>query len=124
MAEVDGLFGGRCTFDFNGQKIPVCEGEFMLDVSPIEVSAESNYDGSTAYKSKPKPQGCSMTLRNVSAVDWSRILFQFGNVTVVEEDNGRTHLFTGTRMTGKPEVDIVNGDVKGLKAEGGIYQKV
>jgi hypothetical protein len=124
MAEVDGLFGGRITFDFNGQKIPVCEGTFEIDPAPIEVTGEANYDGTAAYKSKPKLAMCEMTLRTIAAVNWQAIMFQTGNVTIVEEDNGRTHLFTGTRLTGSPKVDLTTGDVKGLKVEGGQYQKV
>jgi Phage tail tube protein len=124
MAEIDGLFGGRITFNFAGQMIPVCEGTFEIDPSLIEVSADSNYDGSAAYKSKPKLVTCEITLRNIAAVDWQAIMFQSGNVTIVEEDNGRTHLFSNTRLTGSPKVDLTTGDVKGLKVEGGTYQKV
>ncbi len=124
MAEVDGLFGGRITFNFAGQSIPVCEGTFTIDPALVEVSADANYDGSAAYRAKPKLPACEMTLRNIAAVDWQAIMFQSGNVTIVEEDTGRTHLFTGTRLTGKPDIDLTTGDVKGLKVEGGAYQKV
>ena len=120
--EVSGQFGGLVTFKFGSLTIPPADGEFVLDPSLFEVSAKTNQDGTAAYHLKPKQPGCDIKLRNVGNVDWNAILLQVGNVTIAEETNGRTHLFTGTRLTGTAKVNISTGEVDGLKVEGGTYQ--
>jgi hypothetical protein len=122
-AEVPGQFGGRVTFDFAGTKIPPSDGDFVLDPSLYDVESKANYDGSAAFMLKPKLPGCELRLRNVG-VDWQAILLQIGNITIVEQDNGRTHLFTGARLTGTAKVNISTGEVDGLRVEGGRYQKI
>ena len=120
--EVSGQFGGLVTFQFGSLVIPPADGEFVLDPSLFEVTVKTNQDGSPAYELKPKQPGCEIKLRNVGDVDWQAILLQIGNCTIVEETNGRTHLFTGTRLTGTAKVNISTGEVDGLKVEGGVYQ--
>ena len=122
-SEIQGQFGGRVSFTFGSTTIPPSDGEFVLDPSLYDVSVRTNQDGTGAYQLKPKQPGCAIKLRNVGDVDWQAILLQIGNVTIVEEDNGRTHLFTGTRLTGTAKVNISTGEVDGLKVEGGKYQR-
>jgi len=127
MSEVNGQFGGRVTFEFAGISIPPSDGEFVLDVALYNTEARANQDGTAAYIRKPKLPGCEIKLRNAggaAGIDWQGIMNLTGNCTIVEEDNGRTHLFTGTRLTGDPKVNISTGEVDGLKVEGGTYQKV
>jgi hypothetical protein len=123
-AEVQGQFGGLVTFTFNGVTIPPSEGEFVLDPSLFEVSSKTNQDGSASYELKPKQPGCEIKLRNVGDVDWNAILLQIGNCTIVELTNGRTHLFTGTRLVGSAKVNVSTGEVDGLRVEGGKYQRL
>jgi hypothetical protein len=120
--EVSGQFGGLVTFQFGSLVIPPSDGQFVLDPSLFTVAVKTNQDGSAAYELTPKQPGCDIKLRNVGDVDWQAILLQIGNVTIVEETNGRTHLFTGTRLTGTARVNISTGEVDGLKVEGGSYQ--
>lgn len=124
MAEISGQFGGRVTFQFAGQTIPPSDGEFVLDPALYEVEEKANYDGSAAFMLKPKLPGCDIKLRNAGGVDWQAIILQTGNCTIVEQDNGRTHLFTGARLVGSPKVNISTGEVDGLRIVGGNYQKV
>lgn len=121
---VDGQFGGRITFEFAGVKIPPCDGDIVLDPSTREIDARANQDGSTAYQMKVKPVGAKVKLRHAAGIDWDALLLQIGNCTIVEEDNGRTHLYTGTRLTGKPEVNVSTGEVDGLMIQGGKYLRV
>lgn len=124
MAEINGQFGGRITFDFSGIKIPPSEGEFVLEPALYETEAKTNQDGTPAYMLKPRQPCCDIKLRNAAGIDWQAIVLQFGNATIVEQDNGRTHLFTNTRLIGSPKINLVTGEVDGLKVEGGTYQKV
>jgi hypothetical protein len=121
---IDGQFGGRVTFQFAGQYIPPADGDIVLDVAKREVDAKSNQDESTAYMMKPKPVAAKIKLRHITGVDWDAIMLQIGNCTIVEENNGRTHLFTNTRLTGKPEVNVSTGEVDGLSVTGGVYTRL
>jgi hypothetical protein len=123
-SETDGLFGGRITFNAFGQYIPPAEGEFQLNPSLYKKEMMTNQDGSGAVKLTPKQPACKVKLRNVKAVDWQAIMLQTGNITIVEEDGGRTHLFTGSQFTGEPEINLTTGEVDGLTVEGGTYQKL
>lgn len=124
MAEIDGQFGGRITFEFAGLKIPPCDGDFVLDPSTFNVEAKANQDLTGAYMLKPKLPGCDIKLRHHADVDWDAILRQVGNCTIAEENNGRTHLFTNTRLTGTAKVNLSTGEVDGLRVEGGKYQRL
>lgn len=120
--ETQGQFGGRVTFKFGTQFIVIAEAEVKIDPATFDVSARPNQDGTAAYEMKPVLVGADVEFRNVGDVDWNAILLQIGNVTIVEETNGRTHLFTGTRLVGKPQVNVSTGIVSGLRVEGGQYQ--
>ena len=121
---IDGQFGGRITFEFAGQHIPPCDGDIIIDPSLREVDAKANQDGSAAYTMKPKLASAKIKLRHQNGVDWDAIMLQSGNCTIVEENNGRTHLFTNTRLTGKPDVNLTTGEVDGLTIMGGVYTRL
>ena len=121
---IDGQFGGRITFEFNGVYIPPCEGNFVIDPANRSTTAIANQDGSAAYQIKPKLYGCDLHLRNADGVDWNGIMLVQSNCTITEEDNARTHLFTNCRLVGDPKVDMSTGEVSGLRVEGPQYQKI
>lgn len=121
---IDGQFGGRITFEFAGTPIPPTDAEIKLDPSLVEVKGEANQDGSAAYAMKPKLVAADFSLRHANGIDWNAMMFQIGNLTITEENNGRTHLFTKTRLTGKPDINLSTGAVSGLKAEGGTYTRI
>jgi len=121
---IDGQFGGRVTFEFDGKRIAPCEGDFVLDPANISTEARANQDGTAAYILKPKLMGCDVKLRHQSGINWRDIMLTKGNATIVEENNGRTHLFTGCRLVGDPKVNITTGEVDGLRIEGDQYQRL
>lgn len=122
---IDGQFGGRITFEFPvGTKIPAADGDIILDPSMVEVDGLANQDGSAAYKLKPKLVSAKIKLRHVNGIDWNTIMFTIGNCTITEVNNGRTHMFTGTRLVGKPDVNLSTGEVDGLSVQGGQYTRV
>jgi hypothetical protein len=122
--EIDGQFGGRITFNFGGVYFPPSEGEFEIDPALYEVEVKTNQDGTAAYMLKPDQPGADVKFRNASWINWQTVMLMKGNVTITEEDNGRTHLFTGTRFVGKPKINATTGEVSGLKIAGGAYQKI
>lgn len=122
--EVQGQFGGRVSFTFGQVQFTLAEAEVRINPAVYDVQAKANQDGSACYELKPELVGAEMDFRNVNDIDWAGIFLQIGNVTITEIDNGRTHLFTGTRFVGKPEINVSTGDVKGLQIKGGTYQKL
>jgi hypothetical protein len=121
-AEVQGQFGGNITFTFGNQTFVIADAEIKLSPATFEVSSKANQDGSAAYELKPELVGAEIEFRNVGDVNWAAITQLVGNATIVEQTNGRTHLFTGTRLIGKPDVNLSTGAVAGLKISGGTYQ--
>lgn len=120
--EVQGQFGGLITFKFGTLTIPPSEAQIKIHPAIFEIMSKANQDGSAAYEMKPELVGAEIEFRNVGDVNWNGILLQIGNVTITEQSNGRTHLFTNTRLTGKPVVDTSTGVVSGLRVSGGQYQ--
>lgn len=120
----DNEFGGRITFDFAGLRLPPTDADIVLDVTNITTELKANQDGSTAYMSKVKVVGADIKLRNIPGVDWNVIMRKQGNATISETENGRTHLFTGTKLVGTPKENLSTGEVDGLRLEGGAYQRV
>lgn len=121
----DNEFGGRVTFDFAGTKITIADAKVTLDPSVYDVSAKANQDGSGCYILAPHLISAKMTFRDDSGTDWAALMLSGeGNVTISQETLGRTHLFTKTRFTGKPDIDLSDGAVDGLMIEGGQYTRV
>ncbi|MBI1202544.1 MAG: hypothetical protein GC182_08540 [Rhodopseudomonas sp.] len=121
---VDGQFGGRITWEFDGQKISLGDASVKLHPALVEVTAKANWDGSAAYELKPSLAAVEFELRHQDGVDYNALMFKKGNLTVDEENNGRTHMWTGTRMTGKPVVDLGTGAVTGMMGQGGTYRRI
>lgn len=121
---MDGQFGGRITFNFAGQYLPPTDASITLDPSALSVEGKANHDGSPCYILKNELPGAEVRLRHKDGVDWNALMLVVGNCTIEEENNGRTHLFTGTRFVGKPKVDLSTGEVSGLSVMGGKYTRI
>lgn len=116
-------FGGRVSIEIDGERFSPTDADVELDVSNIEVTGMANQDGSAAYSMKPQLFGAEITLRNNCGIRWNdKMRMCKVNVTIVEEDTNRTHLFTASRIVGRPKLNLSNGEVKGLRIEGPQYQ--
>ncbi|WP_022722945.1 phage tail tube protein [Rhodopseudomonas sp. B29] len=125
MAEGDccDSFGGRISITVDGDRMTPSDADITLDPSNIEVEGKANQDGSACYTSKPKLYGAEIKFRNGCGIKWDERLRRCKiDVTISEEDNSRTHIFTGARFTGKPTVNLSTGEVEGVKIEGPQYQ--
>lgn len=115
-------FGGRVVLEIDGVRYKQTQAAIELSPATQEVEAEANQDGSPCYKVKQTLAEADLELRNDCGIDWASITSKCHvNATISEELNGRTHLFTGTRIIGKPQVNVSTGEVKGLKLAGGVY---
>lgn len=115
-------FGGRISLEIDGVLMAPTEADIKIDPTDLSVEAKANHDGSAAYLAKPELPKISFTLRNSSGVKWNAAMKKKTiNVTAYEIDNNRTHLFTATRITGRPSLNLSNGEIDGLSCEGGVY---
>jgi hypothetical protein len=120
MTECTSQFGGRTSLTIGGVVFRPCDADVKLMTSEISVEGKANHDGSASFVVKPELVGAEIQFRYDSGIKWTtQMLLCAVNATIVEEDNGRTHLFSNVRFTGKPEVNLTNGEVTGLKVEGG-----
>ena len=117
-------FGGRITITV-GAEILVARGEVSLDIVDREVAAEANQDGSVFYTVKNTPVGGDASLAETCSGSWSeRMRTCAVNITVDEEDHGRQHLFTRTRLVGRPKYNTSTGEISGVSWAGGTYKKI
>lgn len=116
-------FGGRVSITVDGARMTPSDADITIDPSNIEVEAKANQDGSPCYTSKPKLYTAEIKFRNGCGITWDEKLRKCSiNVTIAEEDNNRTHIFTGARFVGKPTVNISTGEVDGVSIAGPQYQ--
>jgi|SRR5579864_7603068 len=121
----DNSFGGRISITIDGDRIAPSEADITLDPTNISVTGGANGDGSAFYTSKPKLFGAEVKFRNNSGIVWNDQMRKCAiNATISEDDNNRTHIFTGARFTGEPKLNLATGEVDGVKIEGDQYQKI
>lgn len=124
MTECCGSFGGRIVIEIGDQRYSA-RGDITLDPTNVEVSADANQDGSAYFTVKPRLYGAAFTISNPCGLVWTTEMSKCSvNVTITEEDNGRTHLFTGARFVGRPQVNLSTGEVTGLSIASSAYQKI
>lgn len=118
-------FGGLISIEIDGVQYPATDADIVLDVSNVEVTGNANSDGSGAFTSKPKLFGADITFRHPCGIKWNDVMRKCKvNVTIVETDQNRSHLFTAARVTGAPKRNISNGEVTGLTIQGSQYQEI
>jgi hypothetical protein len=127
MADKDccNSFGGLVTVDINGERWPPTDADIVLDVSNVAVTGGANHDGSAFYTSKPKLFGAEISFRKPCGVRFNDAMRKCKvNVTIVEVDHNRTHLFTGARIVGEPKLNLTTGELTGLTVNGPRYQEI
>ena len=118
-------FGGLITIEIDGVRYAPTESDIQIDPSNIEVAGAANQDGSAAFTSKPKLFGADITFRNPCGIVWNSTMRKCKiNATIVEEDQDRSHIFTGCRLVGSPKLNLSNGELSGLRIEGPQYQVI
>ena len=125
MAECCEQFGGRISIEIGDDRFSPTEADIELLPTNIEVEHEANQDGTPCYKVKPRLYEADIKLRQPCGIVWNdKMRVCKVNATIVEIDNGRTHLFTGARIVGRPSVNLSTGEVTGLRIAGPQYQPV
>lgn len=118
-------FGGRISFEIDGERFAPTEADITLQPTNIEVEGFANQDGSAAYQAKPVLYGAEVKFRNPCGIKWDETMRKCAvNVTISEDDSNRVHLFTSARVVGRPQVNLSNGEVDGLRIAGARYQRI
>lgn len=125
MADTDCCtsFGGRVSVTISGTRYTPSDADITIDPTNRTIEAKANQDGSACYMAKPKLYAADIKFRNGCGINWdSNMLSCKIDVTISEDDNNRTHIFTGARFTGEPKLNLSTGEIDGLKIEGSQYQ--
>ena len=117
--------GGRVSLEINGRRFSVRASAKVMP-STVELENGANMDGSGYSTTKPVLAKLDITFdRGPSGINWTdAFLLQKVNITFQEDDVRATHLFTGGRFSGRPEIDTATGEVSGLSVETDTYQVV
>ncbi len=116
-------FGGTMRLTIGGQPRTL-RGSIKVNPSGTESEEIVNQDRSYSRSLKPALPGGDVTFEDDGG-DWEAVLLMPpANITVVEDQTGAIHTFTGGSFVGKPETDRSNGEVSGLKIICSIYRKV
>jgi hypothetical protein len=118
-------FGGRISIQSgDGTRFAPADGEISIEPTNIETEATANGDGSACFTAKPKLYGATLKFRDRSGIVWNDIMRKTLDITISEDDNDITHVFTSARIVGKPSIDRANGEVTGCEIRGSQYQKL
>ena len=117
-------FGGRITVSSSlGYKLSL---RGTINVTGTRQSNESitNQNGSTDRIMTPVAPGAELTFADDGG-DWNtRMDGPRQNLTIIEEQNGVQHLFTGAFWTGRPSQNRVNGEVSGVQIVADAYTRI
>lgn len=114
--------GGRFTLEINGR---VFSGRGEATIKPARATRTNgaNMDGTGYSTVEPKLASLGLTFDRGIGLRWDdAMMLQEVNVTFVETDTSRTHLFTRANWSGEPEINSANGEVSGLTLETASYQ--
>lgn len=116
--------GGRFTLTINGVTY-TGRGEATINPNRVGVTAAANMDG-TAYRTiQPKLATLELTFdRGRRDIAWDdTMLLSDVAVTFVEDDYGKTHLFTNATWVGEgASINTASGEVTGLSIATDSYQ--
>jgi hypothetical protein len=115
--------GGRVTLTRDGVTHST---RGKLTIAPSKTSRENgvNNDGTGYSMIKPRLPSATCTFDRGKDIDWDTIVLDEWDITLIEDDVGTTHLFTGAAFSGEPEIDLETGEVSGLKIESDKYQTI
>lgn len=114
--------GGRFTLEINGRSF---SGRGEAKIKPARAVPEVGVNmDSTAYRTvKPTLAGLDLSFDRGVGLLWTEdMMLQSINVTFVEKDAGRTHLYTNASWSGEPEINTATGEVTGLSIQTDRYQ--
>jgi hypothetical protein len=99
-------------------------GTLKIDPARSTNDSITNQDGSLDRTMTPKAPSAELTFRD-DDFDYDTLLSgERMNVRIVEQQTGRTHLFTNAFFTGSPSSDRMKGEVDSLGLVAEDYQRI
>lgn len=121
----DNQFGGRISIKIGGVQFTPSEADVTVKPTNFEVDANSNRDGSMCTMIKLMPYEADIKFRNSNGIIWqAQMMLCAIDATIEETDNGRLHIFTSARLTGRPSINTSTGEVDGIVIKGANYQAI
>ena len=105
--------GGRASVTINGIRV----SPRTVTITPLmyERTVASNQDGTIYTTTKPMPAECDLTLSDSCGMVMEDLMGCPVDVTVDLWDVRRRYLFTTGVVVGRPSLDTLTGDIRGLK---------
>lgn len=123
-ANSDYSFGGRISVKAGTDRYPPADVSVTIEPTNIKTEATANGDGSPCYTATPKLYGATLKFRDRSNIVWNDVMRKTLDITISEDDNSVTHVFTSARIVGEPSIDRSNGEVSGCEIRGAQYRKL
>ncbi|WP_316234967.1 MULTISPECIES: hypothetical protein [unclassified Bradyrhizobium] len=120
----DYSFGGRISVTVGTDRFPPSDCEVTIEPTNLQTEAMANGDGSPCFTAKPKLYGATLKFRDRSGIAWDSVIRATFDVTISEDDNNRTHIFTSARIVGNPQIDRATGEVSGCEIRSSQYRKI
>lgn len=115
-------YGGQIECRFSDGTTLSLRGTLNLMTAGRSNEALVNQDASVDRVSTLQAPRFEMSFADRGA-DWQRLMKERFDVTFIERDNGVTHYFTRSFMTGEPTINRINGEVTGLTGAAEVYAR-
>lgn len=117
-------FGGKMTVASSaGYKLSL-RGTISVMASAQSNDSVTNQDGSVDRTMTPTAPSAELSVRD-DGLNWdTRLNGPRENITIVEEQTGVTHLFTGAFWSGRPSLNRINGEISGISIVADYYRRL
>jgi hypothetical protein len=118
-------FGGEMQFNVPSVGYIRLRGTFSVDPAGVTVSKITNQDNTNSRAFRPDGYGAELkSLEDRDDVAWDQIM-RAGRqqMTIIEQQTGRIHIFGNAFFEGTPMVDRETGEVTGLRIAADTYRR-
>ena len=115
-------FGGKMTVASSAGYRLSLRGTISVMPSAQSNDSVTNQDGSVDRVMTPSAPAAELSVRD-DGLD-ARLNGPRENLTIVEEQTGVTHLFTGAFWSGRPSLNRINGEIGGISIIADYYRRL
>lgn len=117
-------FGGIIKVRLSGGALISLRGTFNINPAALSAEPITNSDGTLDRTFTPVNPRVEMTFKRGDSNPADMIAAPRQNITVIEETNGRQHLFTNAFFTGDPQENRMTGEVSGMGFSAETYKVI
>lgn len=118
-------FGGEMQFNVPSVGVIRLRGAFSVDPAGVSVTKITNQDNTNSRSFKPDAYGADLkSLEDADTIQWDQVMRAAPQqMTIIEQQTGRLHIFGNAFFEGTPMVDRETGEVTGLRIAANTYRK-